>query len=193
MSLQQVQDAADQGVTFVGFIQEPYGALCARIREPETPSLSLHSSPSSVLGSLGSCGPSNPPSPSRHAESAAQAVEMRGNEERDRRDGEAGVTKDGVSTATSPSPEEDLDGGEELTEEDSPLHNGNKDSKPDAKERPRYRLRKGDGEWSPWLRSCATAVRRAQSKKSVKKPKRLKQGLGFWLIIKVLFHIFPPG
>uniref|UniRef100_A0A3P9M6I3 Raftlin, lipid raft linker 1a n=1 Tax=Oryzias latipes TaxID=8090 RepID=A0A3P9M6I3_ORYLA len=141
----QVQDAADQGVTFVGFIQEPYGALCARIREPETPSLSLHSSPSSVLGSLGSCGPSNPPSPSRRAESAAQAVEIRGNEERDRRDGEAGVTKDGVSTAASPSPEEDLDGGEELTEEDSPLHNGNKDSKTDAKERPRYRLRKGDG------------------------------------------------
>lgn len=51
----QVQDAADQGALFVGFIQESTGASCRR--EPpraQTSSLSLHSSPSSVLGSLSS-------------------------------------------------------------------------------------------------------------------------------------------
>ncbi|RVE63091.1 hypothetical protein OJAV_G00164940 [Oryzias javanicus] len=148
----QIQDAADQGVTFVGFIQEPQGALCARIREPETPSLSLHSSPSSVLGSLGSCSPSNPSSPNHHPE--PDAAEKWANEDKDRSESEArerpsrreaGVIGDGVSSAASPSSEEDLDRSEELTEEDSLLHNGNKDSRADAKERPRYRLRRGDG------------------------------------------------
>ncbi|KAF6727015.1 Raftlin [Oryzias melastigma] len=149
--VKKIQDAADQGVMFVGFIQEPRGALCARIREPETPSLSLHSSPSSVLGSLGSCSPSNPSSPNHHPES--DAPEKWGNE-KDRSESktcehtshrEAGVIGDGVSSAASPSSEEDLDRSEELTEEDSLLHNGNKDSRADAKERPRYRLRRGDG------------------------------------------------
>ncbi|XP_024865652.2 raftlin-like [Kryptolebias marmoratus] len=69
----QIQDAADQGVLFVGFVQEPYGAPCTRIREPETPSLSLHSSPSSVLGSLCSSSTSNPSSPRNHADPAAPA------------------------------------------------------------------------------------------------------------------------
>lgn len=178
VSLQQIQDAADQGVMFVGFIQEPRGALCARIREPETPSLSLHSSPSSVLGSLGSCSPSNPSSPNHHPES--DVPEKWGNE-KDRSESktcehtshrEAGVIGDGVSSAASPSSEEDLDRSEELTEEDSLLHNGNKDSRADAKERPRYRLRRGDGEWSPWLRSCSTAerggMRRVQNRKTCK-------------------------
>ncbi|KAI9999833.1 hypothetical protein NQD34_011676 [Periophthalmus magnuspinnatus] len=56
-----IQDAADQGIMFVGFIQEAYSAPSRR--ETDTPplSLSLHSSPSSVLGSLCSSGPSDTP------------------------------------------------------------------------------------------------------------------------------------
>lgn len=174
-SQQQIQDAADQGVMFVGFVQEPYGAPCTRIREPDTPSLSLHSSPSSVLGSLGSCSPSNPSSPKNHAEPGAQAeaADKEGNGETSREAGEgapggeknqsentgnhsgSGVEghQDEVSPAASPISEGDLEHSEELTEEESPCHNNNKDSGRDTKERPRYRLRRGDGEWSPWLPS----------------------------------------
>lgn len=48
---------------------------------------------------------------------------------------------------------------EALTEEDSPYHNNNKDGT-DTKERPRYRLRRGDGECSPWLPPCAETKRK---------------------------------
>ncbi|XP_045900443.1 raftlin-like [Micropterus dolomieu] len=163
----QIQDAADQGVMFVGFVQEPYGAPCTRIREPDTPSLSLHSSPSSVLGSLGSCSPSNPSSPRNNAEPGAQAgaVDKEGNEEASCEAGEgapgrennqsentenhSGIRVEGsvdeVSPAASPISEGDLEHGEELTVEDSPCHNNNKDSGRDTKERPRYRQRRGEG------------------------------------------------
>ncbi|XP_016319869.1 raftlin-like isoform X2 [Sinocyclocheilus anshuiensis] len=51
--VKKIQDAADQGIMFVGFIQEPAGLRphVLRHREPEEPSLSLHSSPSSLHGS----------------------------------------------------------------------------------------------------------------------------------------------
>ncbi|XP_072249722.1 raftlin isoform X2 [Leuresthes tenuis] len=158
----QIQDAADQGVMFVGFVQEPYGAPCTRIREPETPSLSLHSSPSSVLGSLSSFSPSNPSSPINHSGPGAQAdtVDKDKNEEASRPGGEkkqsgnnseshsgcgVGGNRSEVSPAASPLSEGDLEHSEELTEEDSPHHNNNKDSDTDTKERPRYRPRRGDG------------------------------------------------
>lgn len=159
---------------FVGFVQEPYGAPCTRIREPDTPSLSLHSSPSSVLGSLGSCSPSNPSSPRNHAVPGVQedAADKEGNKEASCEAGEealveeknasentgnhSGSVTEGsqveASPAASPISEGDLEHSEELTEE-SPCHNNNKDSGPETKERPRYRLRRGDGEWSPWLQS----------------------------------------
>ncbi|KAF1388373.1 hypothetical protein PFLUV_G00089510 [Perca fluviatilis] len=161
----QIQDAADQGVMFVGFVQEPYGAPCTRIREPDTPSFSLHSSPSSVLGSLGSCSPSNPSSPINHAAPGTEAdvVDKEANEEASCEAGEgapggeknhgentgnrSGSGMEGsqgvVSPVASPIPEEDLEQSEELTEEESPCHNNNKDR--DAKERPRYRQRRGHG------------------------------------------------
>lgn len=114
----QIQDAADQGVTFVGFVQEPYGAPCTRIREPDTPSLSLHSSPSSVLGSLGTCSPSAPSSPrTEQPESAPEPGENR---------------------AASPPSE-----GE--PEDDSAVHNNNTDCDGENNRRPRFRLRRGDG------------------------------------------------
>ncbi|XP_035463703.1 raftlin-like isoform X1 [Scophthalmus maximus] len=159
----QIQDAADQGVTFVGFVQEPYGAPCTTIREPDTPSLSLHSSPSSLLGSLSSCSPSYPSSPRNQAQPGAEAgtVDKEANEEpsREARDGapsgeenQSGNTgnhsgcglegsRDEASSATSPVSELDL----ELREENSPCHNNNKDSGTETKERPRYRPRRGDG------------------------------------------------
>lgn len=148
---------------FVGFVQEPYGAPCTRIREPDTPSLSLHSSPSSVLGSLGSCSPSNPSSPRNHAEPGAQAeaADKEGNEEgalggeknqSENTGNHSGTRAEGsldeLSPAASPISEGDLEHSEELTEEESPCHNNNRDSGRDTKERPRYRLRRGDGEWS---------------------------------------------
>ncbi|XP_070691244.1 raftlin isoform X2 [Pempheris klunzingeri] len=165
--VKKIQDAADQGVMFVGFVQEPYGAPCTRIREPDTPSLSLHSSPSSVLGSLGSCSPSNPSSPRNHAEPGAQAeaVDKEGGEEVSCEAGEGAPagekspsentgnhsgsgmegSQDEVSPAVSPVSEGDLEHSEELTEEESPCHNNNKDSGRDTKERQRYRPRRGDG------------------------------------------------
>lgn len=160
----QIHDAADQGVMFVGFVQEPYGAPCTRIREPDTPSLSLHSSPSSVLGSLGSCSPSNPSSPRKHAAPGAQA-DKEGNEEAPCEDGEAATSGEKIqsentgnhsgsgvegsqgefSSVASPVSEGDVEHSEELTEEESPCHNNNKDGGREAKERLRYRQRRGDG------------------------------------------------
>ncbi|XP_018555486.1 raftlin isoform X1 [Lates calcarifer] len=143
----QIQDAADQGVMFVGFVQEPYGAPCTTIREPDTPSLSLHSSPSSVLGSLGSCSPSNPSSPKNQAAEAEAREGAPSGENTGKHPGSGmeGGQEDEVSPATSPISELDLEHSEELTEEKSPCHNNNKDSGTETKERPRYRLRRGDG------------------------------------------------
>ncbi|KAI9532210.1 hypothetical protein NQZ68_034417 [Dissostichus eleginoides] len=165
----QIHDAADQGVMFVGFVQEPYGAPCTRIREPDTPSLSLHSSPSSVLGSLGSCSPSNPSSPRNHAAPGAQA-DKEGNEEAPCEDGEAATSGEKiqsentgnhsgsgvegsqgeVSSVASPVSEGDVEHSEELTGEESPpCHNNNKDGGREAKERLRYRQRRGDALSTP--------------------------------------------
>ncbi|KAM6935927.1 raftlin [Lycodopsis pacificus] len=157
----QIQDAADQGVMFVGFVQEPYGAPCTRIRQPDTPSLSLHSSPSSVLGSLGSCSPLEPLKPRNHAAPGAQAdaVDKDGNEEAGQGAPSGEKNQSGNTGSQSGSgvegsqggvsPEGDLEHSEELTEEvteeESPCHNNNKDSGRDAQERPRYRPRRGDG------------------------------------------------
>ncbi|XP_029360211.1 raftlin [Echeneis naucrates] len=160
----QIQDAADQGVKFVGFVQEPYGAPCTTIREPDTPSLSLHSSPSSLLDSLGSCSPLNPSSPRKQAEPGGEAgtAATEGSEEASRQPGEgapsgggrnqsekkgnhSGCSQDEVSPATSSISELDLEQSEDLTEENSPCHNNNKGSSTETKERPRYRLRRGDG------------------------------------------------
>nr|XP_049586601.1 raftlin isoform X2 [Syngnathus scovelli] len=120
--VKKIQDAAEQGVTFVGFVQEPYGAPCTMIREPDTPSLSLHSSPSSVLGSLGSCSPSDPSSPNRHGHPGKEtnACENSGNH------------SGGLSVASSPI-------SEELTEEAESLCQNN--SAPETKQRSRYQQR----------------------------------------------------
>ncbi|KAM9309547.1 raftlin isoform 2-T2 [Pholidichthys leucotaenia] len=157
--VKKIQDAADQGVMFVGFVQEPYGAPCTGIREPDTPSLSLHSSPCSVLDSLGSCSPSNPSSPTNQADPGgrldtvdkedapcrAQEEPPTGKKNQSEDTGNHSRENEEVSPATSPVSEVDLEHSEALTEEDSPYHNNNKDSATEAKERPKYRRRRGDG------------------------------------------------
>lgn len=74
VSLQQIQDAADQGIMFVGFIQEPAGLRPHVLRhgEPEEPSLSLHSSPSSLHGSGLTPSPSPLEEPELEDEPAAE-------------------------------------------------------------------------------------------------------------------------
>ncbi|KAM4601142.1 raftlin [Polymixia lowei] len=166
----QIQDAADQGVLFVGFVQEPYGAPCTRIREPETPSLSLHSSPSSVLGSLGSCAPSSDPSsPKSRGEPSEEATDAGaaegpagpregpsgdGKEPADGGGGDAGTAAPeggpaGTSPAASPASGGDPERNEEevvaAAEEDSLTQNNNKANAAETKERLRYRTRRGDG------------------------------------------------
>lgn len=143
----QIQDAADQGVMFVGFVQEPYGAPCTRIREPDTPSLSLHSSPSSVLGSLGSCSPSAPSSPAIQPEGGAPAAaeekqEGRSNQLAPGPEDEASPAA--LSPAVSPTSEGDPEPSEDVTEEEESSCRNNKKER-EAKERPRYRQRRGDG------------------------------------------------
>lgn len=148
---QQIQDAADQGVMFVGFVQEPYGAPCTRIREPDTPSLSLHSSPSSVLGSLGSCSPSAPSSPAVQPEGGAPAAaeglrEGHCNQLAPGPEDEASpALSPALSPAVSPTSEGEPEPSEDVTEEEESSCRNNKKER-EAKERPRYRQRRGDGE-----------------------------------------------
>ncbi|XP_077432884.1 raftlin isoform X2 [Vanacampus margaritifer] len=120
--VKKIQDAAEQGVTFVGFVQEPYGAPCTMIREPDTPSLSLHSSPSSVLGSLGSCSPSDPSSPTRHGHPKKETDTCENSGNHSGGLGEVSATSSAIS-------------------EESPCRNNNKDSVPETKQRTRYQQR----------------------------------------------------
>ncbi|XP_050988172.1 raftlin isoform X2 [Labeo rohita] len=72
--VKKIQDAADQGIMFVGFIQEPAGLRPHVLRhgEPEEPSLSLHSSPSSLHGSGLTPSPSPLEEPELGDESGAE-------------------------------------------------------------------------------------------------------------------------
>lgn len=146
-SQQQIQDAADQGVLFVGFVQEPYGTPGTRIREPDTPSVSLHSSPTSVLRSLSIGSHSSPSSPTNQPQAEEkQRVEVC---EGGAVDGEkpptgntgncSGSELGGSLGGVSPASEGD-EQSEEATEDDSPSHNNNKD----VEERPRRQ--RADGE-----------------------------------------------
>uniref|UniRef100_A0A8C8D313 Raftlin-like n=1 Tax=Oncorhynchus tshawytscha TaxID=74940 RepID=A0A8C8D313_ONCTS len=145
----QIQEAADQGVMFVGFIQEPCGVRGTQTREPETPSLSLHSSPSSVLGSLSSRSPT---SPRTNGEPGAQeqAMDTGGDEDqgslckggedqtRDTGGSETAVGEsnhDGRSSLPiTPSTESEQD--QDVIVEDTLTHNNNKANFVELKEKP---------------------------------------------------------
>lgn len=143
---------------FVGFVQEPYRA--PRIGKPDTPSLSLHSSPSSVLGSLGSHSPSNISFPRNHAKPTDQADTV-DNEEKKVREGasngeksHSGCTEGGnqyeVPPVASPLLEGCVEQSEELTEEESPYHDNNEDRRNNkdsgTKKKSGYLQQRGDGE-----------------------------------------------
>lgn len=120
----------------MGFVQEPYGAPCSRIREPDTPSVSLHSSPTSVLRSLSISSHSSPSSPINHAEAGekqdvdlCEVGALDGEKPPTGNPGnysgsELGGSLGGVSAAASPVSEEQ---NEDATEDESPPHNNNKD------------------------------------------------------------------
>lgn len=78
--LQQIQDAADQGIIFVGFIQEPgrVRVHLSSLGDTEEPSLSLHSSPSSLHSS--GVGHSSSPSPLEPAAPEVKNDEAGGDE-----------------------------------------------------------------------------------------------------------------
>ncbi|XP_056331542.1 raftlin-like [Danio aesculapii] len=90
----QIQDAADQGIIFVGFIQEPAGlrSHALHLGEPEEASLSLHSSPSSLHGSgLTPCpSPLEEPEPELGDESGAENQEEKQGGEALKAGGDAG-------------------------------------------------------------------------------------------------------
>ncbi|XP_068070359.1 raftlin isoform X2 [Danio rerio] len=94
----QIQDAADQGIIFVGFIQEPAGLRphALQLGEPEEASLSLHSSPSSLHGSgLTPCPspleePEPEPNPELGDESGAENQEQKQGGEALKAGGDAG-------------------------------------------------------------------------------------------------------
>ncbi|XP_062841243.1 raftlin [Trichomycterus rosablanca] len=123
----QIQDAADQGIIFAGFVQEPAG-LHPRVtirgggREA---SLSLHSSPSSLRGSEITA------SPSHLGESGAEDWAGEGETDEPRTSGDAGgdTLSDGMSTFSkseccdgkddAPSPINNKAKNGELNEKDS--------------------------------------------------------------------------
>ncbi|XP_073703079.1 raftlin [Garra rufa] len=125
----QIQDAADQGIMFVGFIQEPAGLRPHVLRhegEPEEPSLSLHSSPSSLHGSGLTPSPSPLEEPELGDESGA---------ENEGRNGGGEALREDVKAS------EGGDGGDDLSVEksgDTLTHNNNDTAKlTDTTEKPR--------------------------------------------------------
>ncbi|XP_024251663.1 raftlin isoform X2 [Oncorhynchus tshawytscha] len=156
--VKKIQEAADQGVMFVGFIQEPCGVRGTQTREPETPSLSLHSSPSSVLGSLSSRSPT---SPRTNGEPGAQeqAMDTGGDEDqgslckggedqtRDTGGSETAVGEsnhDGRSSLPiTPSTESEQD--QDVIVEDTLTHNNNKANFVELKEKPSCHTQRASG------------------------------------------------
>uniref|UniRef100_A0A667WXI4 Raftlin, lipid raft linker 1a n=1 Tax=Myripristis murdjan TaxID=586833 RepID=A0A667WXI4_9TELE len=141
-SQQQIQDAADQGVMFVGFVQEPYGAPPRNHGEP--------AAQGDVTDTEGNQGLEAP----HEAGEGAPGEEQKPSENIGNHAGTGGERgQDELSSAASPVSEGDLEHSEDLTEDDSMTHNNNKANGRETKERPRYRLRRGNGEWFPGLSS----------------------------------------
>ncbi|XP_065154991.1 raftlin isoform X2 [Paramisgurnus dabryanus] len=131
--VKKIQDAADQGIMFAGFIQEPAGLRPHVLRhgEPEEPSLSLHSSPSSLHGS----GLTPSPSPLEEPELGDEpGAENQSNEAQiDDVRSSAGEDGDDLSNETSGM----KSGSGETQPRDKLTHNNNDTAKiTDASERP---------------------------------------------------------
>ncbi|XP_043087757.1 raftlin-like isoform X2 [Puntigrus tetrazona] len=132
--VKKIQDAADQGIMFVGFIQEPAGLRPHVLRhgEPEEPSLSLHSSPSSLHGSGLTPSPSPLEEPELGDESGAENEGKNGGGEALREDlnaPEGGDGGDDLSVEKS--------GSAETQQGDTLTHNNNDTAKiTDTTEKP---------------------------------------------------------
>ncbi len=144
LSSQQIQDAADQGIMFVGFIQEPAGLRPHVLRrgEPEEPSLSLHSSPSSLHGSGLTPSPSPLEEPELGDESGAENEGKTGGGEALREDVKASEGGDGGDDLSV-----EKSGSGETQQGDTLTHNNNDKAKiPDTTEKPsRLALTKSGG------------------------------------------------
>ncbi|KAF4102764.1 raftlin-like isoform X1 [Onychostoma macrolepis] len=132
----QIQDAADQGIMFVGFIQEPAGLRPHVLRhgEPEEPSLSLHSSPSSLHGSglTPSPSPLEEPEPELGDESGAENEGKNGGGEALREDVKASEGGDGGDDLSV-----EKSGSGETHQGDTLTHNNNDTAKiTDTTEKP---------------------------------------------------------
>lgn len=130
----QIQDAADQGIMFVGFIQEPAGLRPHVLRrgEPEEPSLSLHSSPSSLHGSGLTPSPSPLEEPELGDESGAENEGKTGGGEALREDVNASEGGDGGDDLCV-----EKSGSGETQQGDTLTHNNNDKAKiPDTTEKP---------------------------------------------------------
>ncbi|KAK2903606.1 hypothetical protein Q8A67_008319 [Cirrhinus molitorella] len=132
----QIQDAADQGIMFVGFIQEPAGLRPHVLRhegEPEEPSLSLHSSPSSLHGSGLTPSPSPLEEPELGDESGAENEGRNGGGEALREDVKASEGGDGGDDLSV-----EKSGSGETQQGDTLTHNNNDTAKiTDTSEKPR--------------------------------------------------------
>uniref|UniRef100_A0A673JZ12 Raftlin, lipid raft linker 1a n=1 Tax=Sinocyclocheilus rhinocerous TaxID=307959 RepID=A0A673JZ12_9TELE len=123
----QIQDAADQGIMFVGFIQEPAGLRphVLRHREPEEPSLSLHSSPSSLHGSGLTPSPSPLEEPELGDESGAENEGKNGGGEALREDVKATEGGDGGDDLSVETSAVLKSGSGETQQGDTLTHNNN--------------------------------------------------------------------
>lgn len=129
----QIQDAADQGIMFAGFIQEPAGLRPHVLRhgEPEEPSLSLHSSPSSLHGS----GLTPSPSPLEEPELGDEPGAENQSNEAQIDDVRSSVGEDGDELSNETSGMKS--GSGETQPRDKLTHNNNDTAKiTDASERP---------------------------------------------------------
>ncbi|XP_016341306.1 raftlin-like isoform X2 [Sinocyclocheilus anshuiensis] len=132
--VKKIQDAADQGIVFVGFIQEPAGLRPHVLRhgEPEEPSLSLHSSPSSLHGSGLTPSPSPLEEPKLGDESGVENEGENGGREALREDVKATEGGDGGDDRSV-----EKSGSGETQQGDTLTHNNNDTAKiTDTTEKP---------------------------------------------------------
>ncbi|XP_076136924.1 raftlin isoform X1 [Alosa pseudoharengus] len=127
----QIQDAADQGIMFVGFIQEPgrVRVHLSSLRDTEEPSLSLHSSPSSLhssgVGRSPIPSPLEPTAPEEQSKAAGdEPMSLNGDDEEPptghgSRGVDAVVEEEEVMSSVPASP------SSQASDLESPTHNNN--------------------------------------------------------------------
>ncbi|XP_028836868.1 raftlin isoform X2 [Denticeps clupeoides] len=143
--VKKIQDAADQGIMFVGFIQEPERVrLCLSGHSvPEELSLSLHSSPSSIHSSRAGQSPSPLETPASDGQEQHEAEKVSRSTAASLKDGETLASQEGAtsldeasSVPGSPSSQADSH-QQDVSVPASPVHNNNDAKVTVSKEKPR--------------------------------------------------------